>query len=91
MMLNSVMAVVENRNRHGNHFTLFKRQITITVHQTIVKSHQGPQSGRIQTMRFNNIIYPTPRAHRSLINLLDDARSLVFSYRVNPGHWETGD
>ncbi len=86
MMLNSVVAVVENRNRDSDHLPLRQSEIAVTVHQAVVKGHEGPQSGRIQTVGLNNIIHTAPGAHRAFINFGDEAGGFVFGNSLNPGH-----
>ena len=86
MMLNSVVAVVENRNRDSDHLPLCQSEIAVTVHQAVVKGHEGPQSGRIQTVGLDDIIYTTPGAHRAFIDFGDEAGGFVFGNSLNPGH-----
>ena len=83
MMPDSVVTLVEDRDGHRNHLSLGQRQITIAVHQALVKGHQSPQRSRIQAMGFDNII-DAPRASASFIDFCDNPCRFIFSDGFNP-------
>jgi hypothetical protein len=87
MMLYSVVTLIEDRDGDGDHLPLSQCQIAIAMHEAIVKGHEGSQSGRIQTVRFDDVVYTTPRAHCAFVNLLDYASCFIFGNGFYPGHF----
>ena len=83
MMPDSVDTLIEDGDGHGNHLSLGQRQVTITMHQALVKGHQRPQGSRIQAMGFDNII-DAPRASASFIDFCDDPGRFIFGDGFNP-------
>jgi hypothetical protein len=57
------------------------------MHKAIVKGHESAKSGRIQTMRLDDVIDTTPRAHRTFINFGDKPGSFVFVNGFDPSHF----
>lgn len=86
MMANSVVAVIENRHRDGNHLSLLQRQITVPVHQPIVKEHQRPQCRLVQAVGFDDVIYPTPGTGCPFINFGNGSCRLIFGNGFYPSH-----
>lgn len=41
MMLNSIMAMVENGDGDGDHLALSQAEVAVAVHEAIVKGHKG--------------------------------------------------
>ncbi len=60
MMFDSIVAFVENGDGDGYHLALTQGEVAIAVHESIVKGHDSTQSGRIEAMRFDDVIDAAP-------------------------------
>jgi len=83
-MPNSILTLIQHGNCHRDHFALGQAQITVTMHEAVVESHQGPQGGQIEAMRFDDIIDTPPGTLVSIVDFGNDSGSLVFFDIFNP-------
>lgn len=90
MMANSVVAFIEYGNGNGYHLSLLQRQITVPVHQSIVKGHQRPQCRLVQAVGFDDVVHTTPGTGSSFIYLGNHPGCFILRNRLDPGHknWE---
>jgi len=86
VMAYSIFAFVEHGNCHGDHFSLCKGKITITVHEPVVKGHERPQRSGIQAVGFDYMIDAAPRSGVVAVIFGDDARRFILVDSLNPGH-----
>lgn len=87
MMADSVFALVQDRDRHGDHLPLRQGQVTVPVHQPLVKQHHRPQRRHIQAVRLDDMVHTAPGSFCAVIDLRQRACGFVFVYCFYPGHF----
>ena len=47
MMLDSILAAIQDRHRDRNHLSLSQSQVAIAVHEAVIKSHQSAKGSEV--------------------------------------------
>lgn len=84
MMPNSVFATVEDRDRYSDHFPLGQGQITVAMHDAVVKRHQRSEGMGVQAVSLDDMIDAPPGAHRPFVDFANNTGRFVLVYVFNP-------